>query len=60
MTDESITDTDRELLRMIEQRRVGPVPIDDDLLARFVHLGLIDDGSEHPRLTERGRALLAE
>ncbi|MEO6748217.1 MAG: hypothetical protein ABI294_01360 [Casimicrobiaceae bacterium] len=56
--DDALTPEDRELLAMIDQRPFAPVPIDDDLLARLVHLGLIEDGDEHPRLTADGRAAL--
>jgi len=59
MADTPISASDLELLAMIDQRVAGPVPIDDDLLAKFVRLGLIEDGAEHPRLTAAGRAALA-
>ncbi|HEY5366035.1 MAG TPA: hypothetical protein VIL19_06135 [Casimicrobiaceae bacterium] len=57
--DDALTPEDRELLAMIDQRAFGPIPIDDDLLARLVRLGLIEDGDAHPMLTARGRAALA-
>ncbi|MEO6927531.1 MAG: hypothetical protein ABI190_00065 [Casimicrobiaceae bacterium] len=59
MTNVKLSAADRELLAMIDQRAYGPVPIDDDILTRFVREGLIEDGDAHPQLTAAGRAALA-
>jgi hypothetical protein len=56
MADETLGSEDREWLEMIAQRSVGPVPIDDALMVKFVRMGLVEDGTLHPALTEAGRA----
>ena len=58
MTDESLALQDREWLQMIAQRTVGPVPIDDALMVKFVRMGLVDGEGDHPTLTDLGRAEL--
>ncbi len=58
MTDAELSTDDREWLQMIAQRAVGPVPIDDALMVKFVRLGLVADSGNHPFLTEQGRAQL--
>ena len=58
MTNESLATQDREWLQMIAQRTVGPVPIDDALMVKFVRLGLVAGDGEHPVLTALGRAEL--
>ncbi|MBS0320141.1 MAG: hypothetical protein JSR18_06335 [Proteobacteria bacterium] len=58
MTDAALSTDDREWLQMIAQRAVGPVPIDDALMVKFVRMGLVVDDGSRPALTEQGRAEL--
>jgi hypothetical protein len=58
VTNEPLATQDREWLQMIAQRTVGPVPIDDALMVKFVRMGLVEGDGEHPTLTDLGRAEL--